>query len=65
MEAIEQTYSKAYALFKENCELRKFPKSCYKYALYRLGGKGNWIVSLVYVMTFRMRAQSEGNYKTA
>ncbi|CAD5216445.1 unnamed protein product [Bursaphelenchus xylophilus] len=39
MEAIEQSFSKAYQLYKDNCEERKFPKSCYKLALYTLVGK--------------------------
>ncbi|KAI6242977.1 Sel1 repeat protein [Aphelenchoides fujianensis] len=39
MEAVMQKFDRAYALFKENCELRKYPRSCYKYATYRLSGK--------------------------
>jgi hypothetical protein len=30
MEAIDQNFAKAYMLFKDNCEIRKFPKSCLK-----------------------------------
>jgi len=39
MEAIEQNFSKAYTLFKENCESKLYPKSCYKYAKYLIAGK--------------------------
>ncbi|XGW10186.1 hypothetical protein V3C99_012013 [Haemonchus contortus] len=39
MEALEQNFKVAYTLFKENCEQRKYPKSCYKYAMYLLNGK--------------------------
>ncbi|KAH7718081.1 Protein ZK20.4 a [Aphelenchoides avenae] len=39
MEAIEQNSKIAYHLFKENCDARKYAKSCYKYATYLLAGK--------------------------
>uniref|UniRef100_A0A914Z4A7 Uncharacterized protein n=1 Tax=Panagrolaimus superbus TaxID=310955 RepID=A0A914Z4A7_9BILA len=39
MEAIEQNYKKSYELFRDNCEIRKYPKSCFKYAMYLLNGK--------------------------
>ena len=39
MEAIEQNFVKSFELFRDNCELRKYPKSCYKYAMYLLNGK--------------------------
>lgn len=40
MEAIEKNMKGAYELFRKNCLEHKFPKSCYKYAMYRLMGKG-------------------------
>ncbi|KAI6196743.1 hypothetical protein M3Y94_01145000 [Aphelenchoides besseyi] len=39
MEAVTQQFDRAYGLYKENCELRKYPRSCYKYAMYKLAGK--------------------------
>ncbi|CAJ0929152.1 unnamed protein product, partial [Mesorhabditis belari] len=39
MEAIEQNFKSALSLFRQNCEERKYPKSCYKYAMYLLAGK--------------------------
>ncbi|KAL6734995.1 hypothetical protein Aduo_005478 [Ancylostoma duodenale] len=39
MEALEQNFKAAYTLFKQNCEERKYPKSCYKYGMYLLAGK--------------------------
>ncbi|CAK5011673.1 unnamed protein product [Meloidogyne enterolobii] len=38
-EAIEKKYDEAFKLFAENCEKRKWPRSCYKYATYCLAGK--------------------------
>ncbi|KAK0422841.1 hypothetical protein QR680_007819 [Steinernema hermaphroditum] len=38
-EAMEQNAKAAFALFKANCENRKYPKSCFKYAMYLLAGK--------------------------
>lgn len=40
MEAIEQNFKTALILFKQNCEERKYPKSCFKYGMYILAGKG-------------------------
>lgn len=40
MEAIEQSFDKALALFRTNCEERRHPKSCFKYAMYLLSGQG-------------------------
>uniref|UniRef100_A0A914RAP0 Uncharacterized protein n=1 Tax=Parascaris equorum TaxID=6256 RepID=A0A914RAP0_PAREQ len=40
MEAIELNTKGAFNLFKTNCEQKKYPKSCYKYAMYILAGKG-------------------------
>uniref|UniRef100_A0A915PWD0 Uncharacterized protein n=1 Tax=Setaria digitata TaxID=48799 RepID=A0A915PWD0_9BILA len=39
MEAIEQNFKAAYNMFKTNCEKKGFPKSCFKYAMYRLSGR--------------------------
>ncbi|VDL84503.1 unnamed protein product [Nippostrongylus brasiliensis] len=39
MEALEQNFKAAYTLFKQNCEERKYPKSCFKYGMYLLSGK--------------------------
>ncbi|KAK6021605.1 hypothetical protein OSTOST_12718 [Ostertagia ostertagi] len=39
MEALEQNFKAAYTLFKQNCEERKYPKSCFKYGMYLLTGK--------------------------
>uniref|UniRef100_A0A0M3I8P6 Sel1 repeat family protein n=1 Tax=Ascaris lumbricoides TaxID=6252 RepID=A0A0M3I8P6_ASCLU len=39
MEAIELNTKGAFSLFKTNCEQKKYPKSCYKYAMYLLAGK--------------------------
>uniref|UniRef100_A0A914PUQ7 Uncharacterized protein n=1 Tax=Panagrolaimus davidi TaxID=227884 RepID=A0A914PUQ7_9BILA len=39
MEAIEQNFKKSYELFRDNCEIRKYPKSCFKYSMYLLNGK--------------------------
>ncbi|VDP10632.1 unnamed protein product [Soboliphyme baturini] len=38
-EAILNNPEEAYALYKENCNLRQHPKSCYKYGRYLLRGK--------------------------
>lgn len=38
METIEQNFDKSYRLFKENCLTRNYPRSCYKYANYRISG---------------------------
>uniref|UniRef100_A0A8L8Q1U6 Sel1 repeat family protein n=1 Tax=Heligmosomoides polygyrus TaxID=6339 RepID=A0A8L8Q1U6_HELPZ len=39
MEALEQNFKAAFTLFKQNCEERKYPKSCFKYGMYLLTGK--------------------------
>ncbi|CAD5211913.1 unnamed protein product [Bursaphelenchus okinawaensis] len=39
LEAIDLSFAKAYQIFKDNCEERKFPRSCFKYAMYTLAGK--------------------------
>ncbi|CAJ0561460.1 unnamed protein product, partial [Mesorhabditis spiculigera] len=39
MEAIDSNFKAALTLYKENCETRKYPKSCFKYAMYLLSGK--------------------------
>uniref|UniRef100_A0AC34QVN4 Uncharacterized protein n=1 Tax=Panagrolaimus sp. JU765 TaxID=591449 RepID=A0AC34QVN4_9BILA len=38
-EAIEQNFKKSLELFRDNCEKKEYPKSCYKYAMYLLSGK--------------------------
>lgn len=38
-EAVEQKFDSAYKLFKENCEDKIYPKSCFKYAKYIQTGK--------------------------
>uniref|UniRef100_A0A1I7XYR4 Sel1 repeat family protein n=1 Tax=Steinernema glaseri TaxID=37863 RepID=A0A1I7XYR4_9BILA len=38
-EAMEKNAKAAFTLFKANCENRKYPKSCFKYAMYLLAGK--------------------------
>ncbi|TKR95532.1 hypothetical protein L596_009686 [Steinernema carpocapsae] len=38
MESIDQNKKAAFQLFKANCENRKYPKSCFKYAMYLLSG---------------------------
>lgn len=45
LEAIDQAFSKALTVFRDNCETRKFPKSCYKYSMYLLQGKGKILES--------------------
>lgn len=62
MEAIEQNSKIAYHLFKENCDARKYAKSCYKYATYLLAGKGkHTVLGRVDSLRFRMRAIVERN----
>lgn len=38
-EAVDQKFQDAFELFKKNCEERKYPKSCFKYAKYIQVGK--------------------------
>ena len=38
-EAVEQNFKAAVQLFRDNCEQKEYPKSCYKYAMYLLHGK--------------------------
>uniref|UniRef100_A0A0N5A226 Sel1 repeat family protein n=1 Tax=Parastrongyloides trichosuri TaxID=131310 RepID=A0A0N5A226_PARTI len=38
MEAIQKDFDKAYILYKDNCLTRQYPRSCYKYANYRISG---------------------------
>lgn len=40
METFELNSKGAFALYKKNCEERKWPRSCYKLAMYILAGKG-------------------------
>lgn len=56
MEALEQNFKGAYTLFKQNCEERKYPKSCYKYGMYLLAGKGSALITAtkqLFVLHFR------------
>ncbi|CAD6192586.1 unnamed protein product [Caenorhabditis auriculariae] len=39
MEALQQNFASALAIFKKNCEERQYPKSCFKYGMYLLAGK--------------------------
>ncbi|VDK60267.1 unnamed protein product, partial [Cylicostephanus goldi] len=39
MEALQQNFKAAFALFKQNCEERKYPQSCFKYGMYLLAGR--------------------------
>lgn len=38
-EAIEQNFGEAFKQFRENCELRRWPRSCYKMGTYLLAGR--------------------------
>uniref|UniRef100_A0A1I8B9V6 Beta-lactamase n=1 Tax=Meloidogyne hapla TaxID=6305 RepID=A0A1I8B9V6_MELHA len=39
LEAVEKKYEEAFNIFSENCEKRKWPRSCYKCATYYLAGR--------------------------